>query len=763
MSTSLRRLVVLAVLVGAVIVGPVAKAAPPIAIVTGQDRGWPDVRGWTRFGSVAQGVAPWGTFNVEFSPYATYQNGVRVAIGDVNGDGRPDIVTSPGPGGFTELRAFEGRTDRLLDSFLPYKDAAWWNGAYVAVGDVNGDGRGDVIAGLDRGCCTYVHSLDASSGTDLSGFAPFGTDSRLGARVAAADLNGDGKAELLVASVGSTSIHVFDAAGNDARVINTFGSEAQTGASFAAGNLLGDGTPELVAAVGTFGGPQVKIFDLKTGATLAAYAPFASSYVAQPEVAVADVDGDGHNDIVVMTQLADGTEVKAIDVSGRVLDSFYVLDPGIVPGASLAAGDLDGDGKAEIVLGGGASAPLTSVDHDGPPQRVAVYQADGAHVASFDAYPGVFQGGVRVALGDVNGDQRPDLVTAPGSGMTSEVDVYDQNWENGRDRGTRLAHFTAFEDSFQGGLSVAAGDVNGDGVCEVVTGAGPGRAPDVRVFDGTGRLLDSFTAFDPSYRGGIDVGVGDLDGDGRAEIVASTLGGPGQLRAFTDHGVPLGPVVVPFPGDSSGAEVAVADLRGDGHGSVVAVSASGDAERVVVVDPATGAIRAATRLEAESTNGLRVGAGDLDGDGRDEILVAPGWGGDSDVHVLNSALRQVRWFAAYPWNGAGITVAAAARIGLPIAATGRTVRFVAARRSKPVVASFRDAAGAGAPASFRATIDWGDGTRWSGVVVSRSRGIYTVQSVKRYGVKGRYPLTVTLVGSDGRRSVARGTAVVRAR
>src|SRR5439155_19940268 len=107
-----------------------------------------------------------------------------------------------------------------------------------------------------------------------------------------------------------------------------------------------------------------------------------------------------------------------------------------------------------------------------------------------------FVGGVHVAAGDLDGDGRADIVTGAGPGGGPNVRVFNAG-------GGLISSFMAYEPGFPGGATVAVGDVDGDGRADVVTGAGPGGGPLVKVFDIVGNLKSAFYAYDPGFAGGV--------------------------------------------------------------------------------------------------------------------------------------------------------------------------------------------------------------------------------------------------------------------
>lgn len=135
---------------------------------------------------------------------------------------------------------------------------------------------------------------------------------------------------------------------------------------------------------------------------------------------------------------------------------------------------------------------------------------------------------VRVAVGDVTGDGVPDYVGGTGAGVRGEVVVIDGG------TGVQIGRYPVFEDGFTGGIYVAVGDLTGDARAEIVVGAGDTGGPRVVVLDGpSGRTLASFFAYATAFRGGVEVSVGDVNGDGAAEIVTGAgIGGAPHVRAF---------------------------------------------------------------------------------------------------------------------------------------------------------------------------------------------------------------------------------------
>ena len=142
------------------------------------------------------------------------------------------------------------------------------------------------------------------------------------------------------------------------------------------------------------------------------------------------------------------------------------------------------------------SITVTSDDSGGPPIVTIRDATTNAVKSSFNAYDPRFTGGVRVAVGYVNGDTIPDIITGAGPGGGPHLRIFDGA------TGLVIREFMAYETTFTGGIYVATGDVNGDGFDDIITGTGVGGGPLVKVFSGAnGQLLQSFYAYGAAFRG----------------------------------------------------------------------------------------------------------------------------------------------------------------------------------------------------------------------------------------------------------------------
>ena len=261
---------------------------------------------------------------------------VRTATADITGDGVPDYIGGAGPGGGPRVAVLDGRTHERIADFLAFEES-FTGGVFVAAADFDGDGKAEIAVTPDQGGGPVV-ALFNSNGSERTRFFGIADDAfRGGARVALGDVNADG-------------------------------------------------TPDAVVSAGFLGGPRIAIFD---GRTL------------------------GNPDPV------------------RLVPDFFAFESSVRNGAFVAAGDLDNDGFADLAFGGGPTgAPRVRIV--GGQQLLAagevanLDEAPNAGLADFFAGSDASRGGARIAI---RGD---DLLA--GDGDSGRVRTYSFNGLRGGDR-----------------------------------------------------------------------------------------------------------------------------------------------------------------------------------------------------------------------------------------------------------------------------------------------------------------------------------------
>jgi hypothetical protein len=322
-------------------------------------------------------------------------------------------------------------------------------------------------------------------------------------------------------------------------------------------------------------------------------------------------------------------------------------------------GDLSPEARErfKLVIDSAPSGPVvldseavgTIIDDDqhtfavaaGTGSKVQIYNSKtGALIREFSSFEDSFTGGVNVATGDVTGDGIDDVIVGAGTGGNGRVRIFDGASTSATP--TALLDFRPFGTTYRGTVFVAAGDVNGDGLAEVIASSGTGSPAEVRVLEVSNGTIHTPTLLTtiPTFglvNGGIHVAAGDLDGDGLADIIA-TNGVTPDVLSFHGDGTPfagsLGKFKA-FPTALRGLFAAAGDLDADGRDDLIFSVANGATNTATfLVSKTLVPTLSRTFFPFTGLFGVRVAVTDADSNGIADIVAAQGSGGDALVRVL---------------------------------------------------------------------------------------------------------------------------------
>jgi len=315
--------------------------------------------------------------------------------------------------------------------------------------------------------------------------------------------------------------------------------------------------------------PTIRIFNLQTLQSEKDIYPFSeNSAVEGLNIAVADLDNDKKQKIIVAAGKNEMPLVKILDNQGNLKSEFLAYDETYNGGIKAIAADLYNDGLLEII---------TSQNEEGN-SEIRVFDRFGKKLFSFFAFDKKLTGGASVSAGDINADGQKEIIVGAGSGQEPVVKIFS-NYSN------FLTSFFTYEKTFKGGVNVLVADINKDKSPEIITAPASGKEPRIRIFNGQGKLQNEFLAYDKNFIGGVNLASGDINNDGQNEILTGPgFGGGAHLRAFDSKGnLKIDPRVFVYSGFRGGISIANGNFK-NGQKEIFAATQSIPPEKIIMID-----------------------------------------------------------------------------------------------------------------------------------------------------------------------------------
>jgi Bacterial Ig-like domain (group 3)/FG-GAP-like repeat/FG-GAP repeat len=585
-----------------------------------------------------------------FQSAVTYKTGFAsysVVVGDVNEDGYPDLVVGNSDGSVCVLM---GNGDGTFQSPVVYYPSGYSN-AYVVIVDVNGDGNPDIVVSSycesnDSSCTNGVVNILQNSGNGT--FQETQTYSSGGVwtlSVAVGDFNHDGRPDLAVVNYcgdttcqtdGSVGILLGDGNGTFQQAVTY--DTGGTPYAVALGDVNGDGKLDLVIANGSLSyNTNINdsffpegVVSVLLGNGNGSFQPFVlydAGGNSTDSISIADVNGDGKLDVVVGNPC---TNVCSLGTVGVLLGNG---DGSFQPALSYGSGgsrtnfaviaDVNGDGNLDILVSNecelnDASCTIGSVGillNNGH----ANFIPPSFSIAGFEPYA--------VAVGDLNGDGKADLAVI--DSCASAVCFTNGGISVLLGNGDGSFQPPMNYDSGDDDASVIIADVNKDGIPDLVAASPSNQAAIVLLGNGDGTFQPGVFSY-TGLNGGGALAVADVDGDGKLDLViAFSSPNAGLLTVLLGNGDGTfqSPVSYNFGGNQT-FSLAVGDVNGDGKPDLVVASECGSSDNCttgvisVLLNNGDGTFQPAVNYSSGARASLSVAIGDLNGDGKPDVVVA---------------------------------------------------------------------------------------------------------------------------------------------
>lgn len=586
--------------------------------------------------SVLLNITPPGAALVSFAPMQSYAVGAgpsELAIADLNGDGKPDVVVTTQTPSAVSVLFNETLPGAAVSSFAAQQSfAAGADPQALALADLDGDGRPDVIVSNTSASTLSVLLNTTVPGATSAGFAAVQTivTSHQPGDVTVSDLNGDGRPDIVVVSpagnvvsalINTTAANAGSVAFASERVVDTGNMPFWVVAT----DSNGDGKPDLAITYAADNVVSVVLNQTLPGSTEALFGTRTTlpAGTAPTLITAADLTGDGRTDFAVGT-LAGNTVTVIPAMVAPILPVAAFADA-----ASFGAGsfpvsanvaDFDGDGLPDVAAANLVGNTVSVLINTTARAAAAPTFADQQTFAAGSGPRGA-------ASGDFNGDGKPDLVTANENDNTVSVLLNTT-------AAVGAPAFAAHQDFAAGGFpfAVAAADFNGDGRADIaVANAHDATVSVLLNTTAPGALTASFAAqqaFDTGP-GANSVAVADVNGDGLPDLIISSFSR--SVLSVLVNTTPPGATTPSFAahqdfavGHGSNWGEAI-DVNGDGLPDLVSTNSVDNTVSVLINTSAHGSATltfSAQQTFAVGAKPSHVAASDIDGDGRLDLIVA---------------------------------------------------------------------------------------------------------------------------------------------